>query len=149
MSFRTNYSTRNFYEKCLYKVKSKCSYFLMTVDNARKEECKPNITLTGQAGRWSDAGGNDAVNSSPLAENSSITQFAEQRKWRISSLLPFIILFSIFSRHILSDFDTLLLSSSWFEKITLLLIDPTNCPSILSVTAFSSSPSKCISAMHG
>lgn len=44
-------------------------------DNVRKEEeRKPGIALTGQAGRWSDAGGNDAVNSSSLAENSSITQ---------------------------------------------------------------------------
>lgn len=55
----------------VFKTRGQSVFF----DNVRKEEeRKPSIALTGQAGRWSDTRGNDAVNSSSLAENSSITQ---------------------------------------------------------------------------
>lgn len=107
-------------------------------DNVRKEEeRKPSIALTGQAGRWSDTGGNDAVNSSSLAENSSITQWmcwAKKRGEAGSFVTAW--LFHPLSKH-LSECGTLLLSSSWFEKITLLLIVPIIWPSVLSLTASS------------
>lgn len=68
-------------------------------DNVRKEEeRKPGIALTGQAGRWSDAGGNDAVNSSSpllLKTRPSHSECAGQKKaggGGVSPLLSFFIL---------------------------------------------------------
>lgn len=68
-------------------------------DNVRKEEeRKPGIALTGQAGRWSNAGGNDAVNSSSpllLKTRPSRSECAGQKKaggGGVSPLLSFFIL---------------------------------------------------------